>query len=172
MPDEGAPRLIAQNTEADRARKLASGQVSWALRDMTANLLRVVRGAGKPNEIVNQTSELLKALVAYRDTVGHPPPPDELAEILSIERTQDWRSGVAASAPVLAEAEDRAVRGALQIAASRLIEQPRQEQSGAREMRVGIRDIEAALATMRRERDAAYPRGPVALSKRPGKPKG
>lgn len=160
MDDTGKPeqpdlRLVAENTEVDKARRWATDQVSWALRDMTANLLRIVRGAGKPYEIVRQTDELVQALVAYQRAVGHWPPSHELADILSIDRNEEWRSQLKSSELSRLYAEERIVRGALQKAASRLIGQTTQERAGESEIYDGLRDLDAARAEHRREMDAA-----------------
>src|SRR6185312_10180354 len=151
MSDEETLRLVAKNTEADLAWNRASEHVYWALRDITANLLRVVRGAGKPYEIVRQTSALVEALVAYQKAVGHWPPSHELAGMLSFERDEQWQSRVSGSALARIYAQERVVRGALQIVASRLIGQTTQERAGDSEMYDGIRDLEAARVEMQRE---------------------
>jgi hypothetical protein len=44
----GGMRIVSENSEADFARNTAMAKVDWALRDLTANLMRVTRGAGRP----------------------------------------------------------------------------------------------------------------------------
>ena len=78
--------LATENSEADLARQRAAAEVRWALREMTANLLCVVQGVGKPHEIVQQVPALLETLVNYRDVVGVLPPPEDLASFLAVDR--------------------------------------------------------------------------------------
>jgi hypothetical protein len=54
-------RIVSEKSEAqiarhqaEIARDRAMNKASWALRELTANLLRVTRGAGKPYEIGRQ----------------------------------------------------------------------------------------------------------------------
>ena len=176
MDDAGKPeqpdlRAVAENTEADKARQWATGGVSWALRDLTANLLRIVRGAGKPYEIVRQADELLQALVAYQKAVGHWPPSHELAEMLSVDRNEEWRSQLKNSELNRLYAEERIVRGALQKTASRLIGQATQEAAGDSEMYDGLRGLEAARAESRREMEVARPPVRRVAKRRPKTPK-
>ena len=92
MSDGGEPRLVPKTSEAERERARANRSVEAALRQLTANLLRVVRGAGKPYEIVRETDALVNALVAYRDAVSHWPTSDEFSAMLSVSERGEWRA--------------------------------------------------------------------------------
>lgn len=151
IPEERPVRLVANNTEADIARDRATAAVSWKLRNLTANLLRVVRGAGKPHEIAEQAGELVLAVAAYQKAFGHWPPSWELSEMLSIDQPQEGLARLEGHEWSRAHAEHTIVRGALQIAASRLIGQSTQERAGESEMLDGVRSLEAAREEMRRE---------------------
>ena len=90
-------RIVSENTEteiarhqAEIARDRAMNEASWALRELTANLLRVTRGAGKPYEIVRQAQALIEAMIDYRDAAGYFPSSDELADALSAERDPEF----------------------------------------------------------------------------------
>lgn len=168
MSNDDGPRLVVTNTGAERARTWATEAVSWAVRDLAANLLRIVRGAGKPHEVVGQIAGLTQALASYREAFGHGLLPHELSGMLSIDHPEEWRTGLKNSALHRLYAEERIVRGALQVAASRLVEQRTQERVGERELRDGVRDLEDARAEMRREMEAER----VSTStKRPRRPK-
>jgi hypothetical protein len=132
-------------------------EVSRTLREMTANLLRVIRGAGKPYEIGQQAAALVEALVKYRDVTGAWP--DDLSEVLSIERDMDNLEGHQLDR---ADAEQRVISGALQVAASRLIGQTAHASVGSCEMYEGIN----AIADMREEG-----RAKALSATRPRKPK-
>lgn len=168
MSNNDTIRLVATTTEAERAHGWAEDQVSWALRNLTANLLRIIRGAGKPHEIVEQSARLTQALVEYQEAVGHWPPSHELSEMLSIDHPGEWRSQSNSSERDFLEATECIVRGALQKAASRLIGQLTQERAGGRELYDGVRDLENARAEMRRERGRERVAAPA---RQPRKPK-
>lgn len=110
-----------------------------ALRELTANLLRVTRGAGRPEDILLQTTTLMASFAAYREARGSYPPADEIATALRLESVPDgadegwseWDGAVRVM-----------VRGALQIAAADLLSQPPQARAGRKELFAGYRRIE------------------------------
>jgi hypothetical protein len=55
-------RIVSENSETDLARQRALDQVDWKIRELTANLLRITRGAGKPYEIMQQMMQLAYGL--------------------------------------------------------------------------------------------------------------
>lgn len=152
MPGEKIIRIVAENSEAELARQRAMAEVSWALREMTSNLMRVIRGAGKPGMIGQHTQAFIQALVSYRDAAGMMPSPEDLTEILSVD--EDPKIIAVLENPELrrVDAKQRIVRGALQLAASRLVGQKTQESAGEHEMYDGIIAIEALRDEGRRER--------------------
>lgn len=159
MDDDGKPeqsplRVVAENTEADKARLWATRGLSWALRDLAANLLRIVRGAGKPHEIGQQAEALLKAYIEYHEAFGHYPPSYDLTEILSTERSEEWRNRLKGSELSRVYAVEQIVAGSLQIAASRLVGQTTQERAGDSELYAGVRALEAAQEEGWREQAA------------------
>lgn len=115
--------------------------MEWPLRELAANILRVVRGAGKSHAIGSQCVAVLKAFQDYRDKVGHWPSSFEMDEALSIRPQErpnetydeywEWR-----------HAQEDIVRGGLQIAASRLVGQGTQEQRGRSDLMDGVRELD------------------------------
>lgn len=113
--------------------------VRAALRLLTANLLRVTRGAGRPEDLLLQTLTLVECINAYRDAMGIYPAPDMLAAQIRLEKApadttggwEEWDDAV-----------HDMVRGALQVAASELLLQPAQARAGRRELFAGYRRIE------------------------------
>lgn len=160
-------QVVSENTETDKARRWAANQVSWALRDLTANLLRVVRGAGKSYEIGRQLEAALQAFIEYQKAFGHWPPAYDLSEALSVDRAEEWRSRLKGSELSRLYAEERVVRGALQKTASRLIGQTTQERAGDSEMYEGFRALEAAQDEMRREWAAQHEAARASAPRRP-----
>ena len=141
---------VVSENKVDLSRQRALSEVSWALRDTASNLLRVIRGAGKPHEIGQQAQTLLQAFVSYQEITGMLPPAYELAEILSVERDPQVMGRLEGQALDRAYAEQRVIRGALQLAASRLISQSTQERAGEHEMYEGINAIGRIHEEMRR----------------------
>ncbi len=78
-------KLVSENSEAEFARTRYEAEIRWALRNLTANLIRITRGAGKPYEIVRQVDELARALRGYHDALGHWPRSDELENALAFD---------------------------------------------------------------------------------------
>ena len=151
IPKENPVRPVASNAEADRARDWATSDVSRTLRALTANLLRAVRGAGKPHEIAEQAGEFVQAVVAYQKAFGHWPPSWEMSKMLSSGQPQEMLARLEGHEWSRAHAEQTIVRGALQVTASRLIGQSTQERAGENEMLDGVRSLEAAREEMHRE---------------------
>jgi hypothetical protein len=89
MADETEkPRLsvVAQNTRQQIETNDAQQAVNAALIELAANIIRVVRGAGKPEAIVHQCSDLVNAAVDYQDAAGRLPSPAALAAAIQLER--------------------------------------------------------------------------------------
>ena len=141
-------RLAVENDRQTVEREWARHGIGSPLRNLAANIIRVVRGAGKSYEIGEQCADVLKAFKAYRESVGHWPTSFEIDEALSVftggpDDTYDefwsWRC-----------AQEEIMRGGLQVAASRLVGQRTQENRGQTEMMDGVR----ALDRIREDRRA------------------
>lgn len=141
--DKGKPllRLAVENDQSDIDRERVRQGIEWPLSNLAANLLRVVRGAGKSHEIGEQCVAVLKAFQEYRDKVGHWPTSFEMEEALSIRQKErpnetydeywEWQ-----------HAQEDIMRGALQVAASRLVGQLTQEHRGRSDMMDGVRELD------------------------------
>jgi hypothetical protein len=104
--------IVSENSEADIARHSALARVEWRLRELAANLLRIIRGAGKPYEVMLQMGELAEAIQAYQDVSGRPPW-DQFNRALDVSRNikamQDW----SAEDRHRQDAEDQIIPGGL-----------------------------------------------------------
>ena len=56
--------------ERQRARDRAKDDFSWAIREVAANILRIIRGAGKPYELVLQMQRAIDAAVKFREVTS------------------------------------------------------------------------------------------------------
>lgn len=140
--DERKPhlRLAVENNQRDIDREWAKQEIEWPLRDLAANVIRVVRGAGKSHEIPRQCVAVIEAFQRYREKVGHWPASWEIDQALSIRQKDENASYD--DAWEREYARETIVRGALQVAASRLVGQNTQEQRGGSELMDGVNSIE------------------------------
>ena len=153
-------KLVSETSEEDRARVAAEQAQSvarWhfelALRALTGNLIRVTRGAGNGYKVAEQAQQMLEAAARYREAFGHWPMDAAYGEALRQETedcdteygSRQWRQ----------DALDQIVRGSLQVAASRMLEQPLQVSAGEREMDNGLRYYSEWLEEGRRQRAEA-----------------
>jgi hypothetical protein len=133
-------------------------EVGDRLRELAANIMRVTRGSGRVFEISLQANAFLDAMTRYRDVVGYYPHMDRLKKAL---RTDDPVATDRMPADKLGEVYARRtiVRGALQVAASRLLDQSAEAAAGEAEILKGIREFEkveeAARQRKQAEQDAA-----------------
>lgn len=106
---------------------------------MTANLLRVARGAGRPELIVAQVTALVELFAAYRDATEGDLKPSDITEALRLEHIIEDEDELW---PVWDRAVREMVNGALQVAAAELLGQQAQAATGRRELFAGYRHIE------------------------------
>lgn len=142
-------------------RRIAMQAVSDRLCGLAANILRSVRGAGKPYAIGRQAQALIDTMIAYRDAVGHFPSDEELSVALDIEASDERLDQMSNEQQTIVQARHQIIKGALQVAASRLVDQRPQEAAGMTEIDERIRDLEKARED-RRARAAAQHPGPRA----------
>lgn len=115
------------NRLADR---LADYQRS--LQALTANLLRVSRGAGKPWQIPDDALAVVEATLAYQEAAGIGPSCSETEAALSL----DWPRGTG-SEQCFYDAERNMVEGAMQMVASELLGQRTQRSAGSTQLHQG-----------------------------------
>jgi hypothetical protein len=159
-------RLVSSKSDEEFRRKQARDNLDWPLRDLTANLMRIARGAGRPNLLSRQLDACLDALRTYLKEHGSLPPAHTIQDILDPDAAyrghRPWiaeeRGSEIESDHELALREIR--RGALQSVASMLLGQQPQFSSGENAIHEGIRRWDEVRA----KRRALY-------RKRNGKPK-
>lgn len=136
---------VAQSKPSDQEVQWARDAYSYALRALTANLLRVVAGAGKPHQVVEDAATFIHRFMDYQPHMNWSERVDGASEILAVREEHrgfdGWKSY---------EAKEDIIVGALRIAASRLLGQSTQEAAGETKMAHGIRQREEAWAELRR----------------------
>ncbi|EUB95566.1 hypothetical protein PMI07_002054 [Rhizobium sp. CF080] len=172
QPEKPKLSVVAQNTQQQIETNEAQDQVNAALLELAANIIRVVRGAGKPEQILHQCSDVVNAAVEYRDAAGRLPSPATLASAILLEREViDYNDSFWAARQI---AYRRIVRGSLQVAASKLLGQRLQIDRGEDEIDESIQELEHLREEIRRKRAAEQRamRPKISPRKRTLKPKG
>ena len=143
----GRLRLVIANSDADVAAQEAKRELRETLRSFAANLLRIMRGAGKPTEVSGQCADLLEAIAGYRAACGRIADAAEIIDALELPCRRQFRRELSANMRKIFEGEQKVLRGALQVAASQLLSQSDQEAAGESEIREGAREaMEGRLA--------------------------
>jgi hypothetical protein len=167
--------------EQQHRREWAQSEFSWAVRDCAANMLRIIRGAGKPHELMRQMQKALNAAIKFQEIHGYWPQ-DVIANDLRLEDESEKhldrvREGELEQSTFDRWSEDGTFermdakhtmhRGALQIIASQLIAQNVQERAGDREFHDGLRAYERVRDKQRARRQAEARAARVTPIKKP-----
>jgi hypothetical protein len=167
-----------------RDRIFAEQELRNRLHETAANMLRIIRGAGKPYELVTQLNDVVKAAIKFRDAFGHWPPSHVLSEMLAMHDDVHEMDEKHAAGRFTKEDMDRwyddgtidrkyavqAIKaGVLQTIASQFVGQTLQERAGETEMRDGINQVIAAKKKSREYWDAKHP-APTRTSAKKRKP--
>lgn len=150
-------RIVSENSEQDLARLRAEGDARRAVSELTANLLRITRGAGKPDEIARHLSALATAMQEHWDAAKFWPY-DELADELRCDNREwlpEWRMRTSDEELERLDATEEIIAGALQIVASRLLGQRTQETAGDHQLLAGVNRILALRRGQDRRASAA-----------------
>jgi hypothetical protein len=160
-------RVVSETSEAELARKRkadetrrAMDRVQSAVVDLTANLLRVTRGAGKSYELGAQANQFVETLIAYREVAGCYPDTYSLDNALRFERDEEFLNRLKGDALDEYYAKEKVLRGALQTVASRLLGQSTIQRMGENEMFEGIRRIEDIQEKNRKLHEVEWKRTP------------
>ncbi len=137
MSDDPPKLTLSSSISKEEVRKQdAIGRLEWPTREMAANLLRVMRGAGKPEQLPQQIINLAEAILEASKLSNAWGIWDTMERLLQsavpdrtdIDEFDDFR-------PLL-------VRGSLQVCASRLLHQQTHVNRGFDEINTGIRERE------------------------------
>lgn len=161
-------RIVSENSPQDLRKRAVEQQVALALRQLAANMLRIIRGAGKPYQLTSDLAACVTAMREYGDLVEHLPPSDFIARVLDAEKA--WPGGEdeqdaywAAWADDPDEVQKRLLEqrssrrqmrlAALQITASMLAGQPLQRARGDDDLERAIARHERLTAEMNHQRE-------------------
>jgi hypothetical protein len=134
-------------------------------------MLRIIRGAGKPYELLIQLSDVISAAVKVREVTGQLPT-DVMVNVLQGESKTEaiwerYAKGEIDKAAIDRWQEDGTIdrkyaeesikAGALQVIASQFVDQSLQEKAGQSELRDGINPAIAAREKSKQYWEAKYP---------------
>jgi len=171
---DGGMRIVSSNSAAELAAQRALDELGWPLSQLAANMLRVVRGAGRPAELGPQMAAVLAIFDRYRAATGAFPGHYEIVEAISLRAEANARKHT----DKWSHAIDDIVQGSLQIAASQLLGQSTQEAAGRHEMMEGVARIEAIreanrLEVLERRRsELAFSKRKSGAKRKPVRPRG
>lgn len=121
------------------ASQISATAVRDGLRELTANLMRIARGTGRPELVLEQALTLVGLFEAHRQIAGDDMPAADVADALRLAEIPEDEEAVWGD-------WDRAVRamvqGSLQVAAAELMAQHAQAAAGRKELFAGYRNIE------------------------------
>jgi hypothetical protein len=103
------------------SRNEALDQVGTSLRALTANLISIVRGGGRPLELKRDVDAFTAALAAFESAAGRQPKAWELAEMLRVELEPKKAAPTSEEAMAELYAEHAVLQASLQLAATRLL---------------------------------------------------
>lgn len=152
-------KVVSSQTSTQIERNRAEGDLEFPFRNLAANVIRTVRGAGRPEDMVAQMLACLDAAEAYRKLTGHYPKAKIYRRFLNLaefyfdpttwvdQKEKEAIKQLAMSGyPERIEAERMIHRGAMQVAASRLLGQHTQEVAGDHEMYAGVHLLKDSMA--------------------------
>jgi hypothetical protein len=137
---------------AETKRRETEEEISFPLRDLAANVMRIARGAGESARIGRQCAGLVHAFEAYREQIGHWPRAELISRILDISNPSvAWSLDNDLPGDRWEElyGTDIVIKGALQVSASRLLDQRLLVGRGEDQMAKGNAMVEQAMAARR-----------------------
>jgi hypothetical protein len=146
-------KVVSERPAAEIKKQKAAAKLGWALKELTANLIRVVRGAGKPEMIFKHVDSFVEAFARFCDETGEPPDPMLLRESIALpapnrddDRLDETLSGQAI------------FRHSLETVASELLQQRTQRDAAMNKLHDTLRRIEERRALAGKRKRKAKPR--------------
>jgi hypothetical protein len=161
------PESQQMSDQQDREIERTKSMVNWALRDLAANVLRVVRGSGEPYRIFQQAEKFVEA---YRAADAMGLWPVHLIDVNGLaEPCKALYGGLSSEEYYTLPIEERErgryesqiISGALQVAASELLGQATQCTKGHSEIWDAVMGIQRLNEDHRKQRDGGVAPGPI-----------
>jgi hypothetical protein len=137
------------------ARQQALNQLRDALRALAANIIGIVRGAGKPLELSFQVEAFSAALGAFEKAAeGRHPKAWEFAEMLRVELEPNLATPTTEDDLAEHYAQHAIIQASLQLAAARLLEQDPGAAEALAELHAALSGFEGTKRRIEKRRDA------------------
>lgn len=133
-------KLVSENSEVEIAANRAAEAAQLAVAELAANLMRIARGAGAPEDIREQVVRLAAAIEDHR-AAARGAPTEAMVAALRLPADSDQASPSSEAAAARAFARQSIVKGALQYAAATILDQRAQAAAGEREIADGVREL-------------------------------
>src|SRR6478672_4722417 len=88
--DGGGPDKEERQREADR--QWAKQEFSQAIREAAANMLRIIRGAGKPYDLLLQMKTAIDSAIKFQELHNHWPSDVIASDLLLEDEMETWLS--------------------------------------------------------------------------------
>lgn len=149
--DDERPKLtvVAENSDRQIATEFARSDLDYRLRDLAANIIRVVHGAGKSHDLINQCISVIDAAREYHEAAGRLPSSVELDRMLRIRQPDPVGSDFSIDRHC---AMEEMISGSLRLTAARLLDQKLQETHGEQQLTEGFHRLERLIATLLADR--------------------
>lgn len=147
-------KLVSDNPEPKVSRERALNSVREPLRSLTANLIRVVRGAGSAYNVFEDIVRAKEALDEFEDLAGAGFTGLDLRECLEIEH---FASSPWFERQDIDQAIEDMIKGALRITAAQLLDQRLQVSAGEKDFFSAQRYYERAVEEERKAIMAQLP---------------
>jgi hypothetical protein len=135
------------------ARQQALNEVGDALRALAANLIGIVRGAGKPLELSRDVDAFTAALAAFEGTMGEHPKAFELARLLRVDLEPQGQTPATADEMAELYARHDVIQASLQLAAARLLKQEAGAEEALAELHKALAGLEETKRKIAKGRD-------------------
>ncbi len=165
-PDKPKLSVVSQRSQNQIDTAHAQHRFDRAVIEMAANIIRIVRGAGKPHELIKQCADVVNRAVDFDDVSGRFPSDYSISIALDPPKDPlEYHDDYWFARKI---AHQSMIRGALQVAASRLVGQSLQERSGENEMENAFNTMIRAVEDLKKKRameEKASRRKPAAKTK-------
>jgi hypothetical protein len=130
--------VVSERSAEEIKKQRATLELKFALANLTANLIRIVRGAGKPDRVFDDIDGLTGTYNDYCIAFGRPPDGPVVSALLDFNPEQDHPNDDRLDE---IQIENAVCRDALQIVASSLVDQRIHRERALHELQTHLRQF-------------------------------
>ncbi len=162
-------KVIVENDPKQIERERLARRLDKHARELTANLMRISRGAGKPEMVEFQCEDLLNTIREHEEKAGIWSSAKGISRAINISR--DYVPGASDAELLKKEGFEIIMRGALQLAASKLLDQGITLRNAEKQIFNGIHYIEEWRKEIKSKSDRRLRRKKASTKKNDDEPK-